>query len=304
MPETLGQLRQRLGSTPAGAGIRTDLLTDLINARIEDICHSRPWTRLNKTEGFLLLQAPYDTGTISINLGDTAGTGTGTVFTDMMTGWHFRPGNEIDWYYFTFVDATDFTIDRPFTGPSDFVNESFYLWQPVYELPSDVNELLSLQNPLLGGDLEERSYDWLESYAPSRLAYGPPAWWAPFQDSADGNAQIELYPGPDASYGLPMRYTAKPIRLVNSSDKFPNWFNSNCVYAGVLADLYRMADDQNRATAQEKQYLTLLGWMAQEDARRTPVSETHMADRYEQHRVERTLRRRGRAALRNWYPAQ
>ncbi len=301
MSQTLGEFQYRLSKTPIGAGVDAELLLGLINDRLEQITRSRPWTRLEK-QATLQTVAEYTTGTVTIDVGDTDGTGTDTVFTEAMDGRLIRLGNLIQFYTFIFVTATTFEISRPYEGTTDLEDSAFTIWQPVYELPADLAEISSLRNPTWGFDLEEASREWLDRSAATRFEIGPPRRWVPAEDSATGRTQIELHPGPDEAIGLPMRYTAKApyFSAGETSDQFPDWISVPCVYAGVLADLYRLQDEQQRAQSEEKRFEALLSDMAGEDARKTPVAEMNMADRYTQHRQARTLRSRGRAALRNW----
>lgn len=302
MPETLGEFQIRVSKTPVGAGCDAEVLLGLINDRIEQICRSRAWTRLEK-QTTLQTVAQYITGTVSIAVGATAGTGTGTAFTALMTGRLIRIANLIEFYTFTRVSATSFTIDRDYEGPEDAAGATFVIWQPVYELPSDVAEIKSLRNPILGKDLNEESREWLDRNAASRLLIDSPRVYVPAGDSSNRLAQIELYPGPKDAMGMPMRYRAQAFRFASTDDtdvEFPDWISVPAVYEGVLAGLYRNAGDRASADDQELIFKNLLGDMAGEDARKTPVSEAHIADRYTMHRIRRSLRNRGLAAFRNW----
>lgn len=305
MSETLGELQLRLSKTPVGAGIDAEVLLGYINDRIEQICRSRFWTRLEK-QSTLQTVGQYITGTVAIVVGATAGTGAGTVFTSLMTGRLIRIANLIEFYEFTYVSATSFTIERPYEAANNAVAAAFTLWQPVYELPAEVAEIRSLRNPTFGFDLNEQSREWLDRHAAARLLIESPRVFVPAEDSANGLTQIELYPGPIDAIGLPMRYRAQAPRygIDDTGVGFPDWFSGAAVYAGVLADLYRLQDEQQRAMAEEARYEKLRMEMAGEDARKTPVSESHIADRYTRHRVIRQLRGRERAAFRNWNGTQ
>ncbi len=299
MTQTLGEFQYALSKTPVGAGVDPEALLTAINLRIEQITRSRPWSRLEK-QALIQTVASYSTGTIDIASGATSGTGTDTVFTEAMDGRLIRLGGLFPYYTFIFVTATTFQISRSFEGTDDLDDAAYVIWQPVYELPSDLAEISSLKNQW-GSDLEEASREWLDRASGSRFSLGAPLLWVPSEDSGTGRTQIELYPGPEDAVGLPMRYTAKaPLFSVpaETSESFPDWISVPCVYAGVLADLYRLQDEQQRAQLEEQRFEKLLADMAGEDARKTPAAELNMADRYTNHRRARTMRGRGRG--RNW----
>jgi hypothetical protein len=302
MSETLGEFQIRVGKTPIGAGVDAEVLRGYINDTIERICRSRPWTRLDK-QSTLQTIAAYRAGTVSIAVGATAGTGSSTVFTSAMTGRLIRIVNLLEFYTFTYVSATSFTIDRPYEGAVDAVGATFIIWQPIVELPSDVAEIKSLRNPDLGIDMNERPREWLDRNAASRLLIDSPRLYVPAEDSANKLAQIELYPGPLDAMGLPMEYRAKPPRFASTDDtdvEFPDWISIPAVYAGVMAALYDDDGNNAQSIAWEQKFGARVMEMAGEDARKMPVSETRIADRYARHRVMRTMRSRGMATFRNW----
>ncbi len=308
MSETLGSFQSRIAKTPVGAGIDDEVLLGFINERIETICRSREWSRLKRTATIQTI-ARYATGTISIASGATSGTGTDTVFTSAMTGRFIRLANLLESYVFTYVSATAFTLDRAFEGDDDLVDAAFSIYQPVYELPADFGRLTSLVNPTLGIKLTETSRDYINRNAASRLAIEPPRVYAPFKDSSTPLQQIELYPAPQESVGLPLEYLAiAPLFDVDDPDvtevEIPDWISVPCLRAGVEADLYDMTKDGTMAQKREMAFMARLAEMAGEDARKSPVLETNMANRFTQHRAMRTMRGRGRAGLRNWRSAE
>lgn len=305
MATTLGQMREQLTKLPCGAGIDPILLNGYVNRRIELICQSRPWTRLHRDSDILTTIANYTTGTVSIAIGATSGTGSGTTFTPQMTGYRLRIANLIDWYTFTYVSATSFTIDAPYLGdtsttPSDAVDATFTLWQPVIQLPANLAEIRSIQNPAIAWNMTEQSQDWLDDLDPSRLRYGFPKTYVPFEQTSGDVAQIELYPGPIIEQRLPFKWKTQPPVLVNSSDIFPSWISTMAIFHGVQADLYEAADDQNRSLVQEQKFDRAVMVMASEDARRMPSGEIKISEREQVPRKLRTMRSLGRAALKNW----
>lgn len=300
MAETLGQFQGRISKYPVGAGVDAEVLLGIINDRIEEICRSRPWTRLEK-QSVLQTVAAYTTGTVTIDAGATSGTGDGTTFTSAMTGRLIRFNNLLEIYEFTYVGAGAFTIDRALEGDDDLEDVTFRIWQPVYELPSDLAEIKSLRNPTIGIDLEQFDREWLDRNATTRMNYGPPRLYVPAEDSANELPQIELYPGPEDAVGLPMRYRAQPPLFADVADtsvEFPDWFSIPAMTAGVLADLYELTGDPNTAQLWESKFQRRVMEMANEDARRMPPTVMGQADRYTAHRAARATR--GGVTSRNW----
>jgi hypothetical protein len=306
MAETLGSFQARISKTPLGAGVDAEVLLGMINDRIEVICRSRQWSRLKHTDTIQTV-AQYRTGTIDIAVGATSGTGTGTTFTTAMTGRRIRIANLLEYYIFTYVSPTAFTIDRAYEADDDADDVAYTIFQPVYAMPPDLAEVTSLINPTLGIEMQEVDRSYINRNAASRLAIEPPRVYAPFEDSSGGLTRIELYPAPGESVGLPLEYMALPP-LFDAEDPdteatFPDWISIPCLRAGVEADLYDLHNDPSGKQRKEMDFERFLMGMASEDARRSPAIETNMANRYTQHRAMRTMRGRGRAGLRNWRAA-
>ena len=292
--ETLGSFQYRVTKTPIGSGADLDVLQGFINQRIERYCRAFPWSRLEQ-QSVLQLVAEYDTGTVTIAAGATSGTGVLTVFTTAMTGRLIRFSNRLDFYTFTFVTGTSFTIDRALEGTDDLSGASYRIWQPVYELPSNLESVKSLRNLTLGIDMNEESREWLDQMDATRTTVGNPWVYAPAEDSSNGLPQIEVWPGPVDAEGLPMRWRMMPplFDLTSSTvdqTEFPDWMSIPCIFAGVMADLYGLAGDNVGSQRNEMLFTSLLKEAAGEDARRQPATRMQIADRYTLHRAGRAAR--------------
>ncbi len=304
MSETLGSLQYRISKTPLGAGIDSEVLLGYVNDRIEEICRLTEWQRLKKASTIQTVDE-YVTGTIDLAVGASAGTGTGTTFTAAMTGRRIRPANLLEYYIFTRVSNTSFTIDRPFENDDDLDDAAFTIFQPIYALPSDLREVTSLRNPTLGIELQEVDRNYINRNAASRINIESPRLYAPYPDSSDGLPQIELYPAPSEAVGLPLEYIAQaPFFTIDDTDELiPDWISIPCLRAGVEAELCKLHHDYQGKQVAEMDFMRLLGGVTGENARSKPATETNMANRYTEHRAQRTMRHRGRGALRNWRSA-
>lgn len=291
MAESLGNFCLRIGKHPAGAAVDPDLLRSTINDRIEQVCRNFPWSRL-KQQSILQTTAEYTTGGVSIDVGDTAGTGLLTAFTSQMSGRFIRLANLLPPYTFTFVSPTSFTIDRPFEGPDDLSDAGFKIYKSIYELPETLESIVSLRNLTRGFDMNEETREYLDRNAASRYAYGTPTLYVPAEDSATGLQQIELFPAPIVSEGLGMDWRLMPplfdLEHLDTDDEFPDWFSMPMLYAGVISDLYRLQGEMAASSMEEQRFQMLEKQMQGEDARRMPPQTMRQADRYTTHRVRRT----------------
>jgi hypothetical protein len=292
--ETFGSFRARCSKLPIGSSVDLDLLDGFINSRIEAYCRAFPWSRLEQ-QSQLQLAAEYTTGTVTISAGSTSGTGSGTTFTTAMTGRSIRFANRLDYYQFTYVSATSFTIDRALEGTTNLSAAGYRIWKHIYELPSNLESLKSMRNLTLGIDLNEVSREDLDQADAARIQSGNPYVYAPAEDSSSGLPQIEVYPGPTVGEGMPMRWraTAPLFDLTNDNvdqNEFPNWISIPCIFAGVKADLYGLIGDNQSALREEAVYEKLLKYAMAEDARRQPAGRMQIADRYTAHRAGRASR--------------
>lgn len=305
--ETLGQFQGRVTQTPIGSGTNQDILIGLINDAIEEICRSTEWSRLEK-QSVLQTVAPYQTGTVNVTVGSTLVTVTGGTFTSDMTGRFFRVLSELEYYGFTFASASTGNLDRAYEAADDAADAQFVIYKSVYELPSDVQSIRSLAVLNPGYDLDEITREELDRMAASRqvqTGFQTPEAYAPAEDSANGLAQIELWPPPSEAIGMPMRYYAKPPlfetepQLIDTSATFPDWISIPCVYASVMADLHRLQKEFAEASQWEQLFQMRLKVMQQEDARKRPPTVLREADRYTEHRFKRATGRY-RNVYRNW----
>src|ERR1700684_869618 len=210
MPETLGTLRAALVKLPEGASVDLEIIRTYINGRIEQFCEARPWSRLQLQNTFQSL-APYQTGTVSLNVGSNVVTGVGTTFTAAKTGWRFRAQNLFEYYYATYVSPTELTLDRNYDGSSNLSGVTFWLWQSQFQFPSNLSEISTEGIKRLGlpGALDQQSLAWLNQKDAARKIFGPPVVWVPVEDM-NGVAAGELWPGPSGAFGFEYDYQAKP----------------------------------------------------------------------------------------------
>lgn len=299
MAETFGGLELRLSQLPHGASIHQDVLDGFVNDRTQALIAFHPWQRLN-VNAMLQTPASFTTGTVAVANGSTSVVLTGGSFTSAMTGRRFRADNQPQFYTFTFVDANDGTIDRPYEGPTVTAG-AVNIWQAIYVLPENVDFFQSIECPRLLIDLDQTTQELLDlndagrQLIPDQIGTGPgvlaPLQFAPYQDDpVSGNSQIELYPGPVVAEGLPTRYRAKLVRFNSDTDAakaFPDWIDTGVIAAGVEADLYALAGNMAMVEKKEKDWENGLMRMVTQDNQRVVPQQMRMASRWVQHRIDR-----------------
>ncbi|MGA9769175.1 MAG: hypothetical protein WBV94_09050 [Blastocatellia bacterium] len=282
---TFGQLLFDLSKLPHGAGVDTVILKNAVNATYREILDKFPWTRLEKSSSIQTV-AIYETGTVAVTQGSTAITGTGTVWTTGMTGRRFRIDGREEFYTFTRTGNGTGTTERTYEGEDDGA-ASYRIFDNIVTLPSDLRVLESIKVPSINRDLDQIGREQLDQFAPARLDYGPPEVYAPFDDSAGGLPQIELYPIPETAEGLPIRYRTAKARLVASGDTLPEWMSEECLKTGVEAYLYGLAGDVGMRDRMRVDFLSLLADQKVVDIERMEPQQMRMASRFTRHRRAR-----------------
>lgn len=137
------QLRKQvIRDLPSSADVG-DLLS-IINDLQEEFQLQKSWNFYQKESSIVLIE-PYEEGTVTVTEDSTAVTGAGTTWTSAMTGRRMKFGGQTVSYVFTFASTTTGTLDRAYVGDTESEKE-YNIFQPNYDLPSDFNRILHLQN--------------------------------------------------------------------------------------------------------------------------------------------------------------
>jgi hypothetical protein len=118
-------------------GITNDTYTRSL-PRLED------WDVIIKTD-YLTMVPTEKTGTVSVTVGSTSVTGTGTAFTAAMTaasGYKISFSGNRDIYLFDYVSATSGTITPALSGPNDLTDRNFKIFKDEYDLAADFDRFL------------------------------------------------------------------------------------------------------------------------------------------------------------------
>lgn len=116
----------------------------LVNEAQRDLfyAHDWPWRRKNDV---LQTVAPYETGTVTVTLGSTTLTGSGTTFTSAMVGRKFRLTGDLDFYEISaYVSATEVTLADAYVNATQS-GIAYSIYQDVYALATDMDRILGMQ---------------------------------------------------------------------------------------------------------------------------------------------------------------
>lgn len=287
---TVGELQLRLNKLPQGANSDRVVLLGIINDVTQRYVNSYQWSRLSKTAS-LLTSALYETGTISVTNGSTAITGTDTVWTSAMTGRRIRISGRNETYVFTYTSATTGNLDRGYEGDTDTA-ATYQIFQSVYALPADVDQIDSVEVPSLNRDLDQESPEYLDKLATDRWALGHPMFYTTAPDITTAGVQypaIELYPVPDIAEGLIVRYRQSVALFTAPSDTFLPWIQFECIVAGCEAELHAAKGDIGLYQVKEGKFQMLLKDAIDSDSDRQYPDEMMMDERYTWHRTIRAL---------------
>jgi hypothetical protein len=277
---TLGALRFRLSK--AFPGLDPDLLDGWIQDTHSDILGELPWSRQQAT-GILQTTAPYTTGTVTVTNESTTVTGSGTTFTSGMTGRAFRIAGRDEYYEFTYVSSTSGTLDRGYEGDTAS-GASYSIFQFVYPLPTDCRILQDDAFPsmtrLTGAQMDATG------------VVGTPTNWASYMDDASTppRMQIELYPTPDESIGIPFTYTAEAADLSGASTILKAWVDSTALVEGVTAKIKAHLKDYTGAAYHATLAQKALDSMKATEAHGMAPTQMQLSSHYTGHRARRWSR--------------
>ena len=134
--------RQVMRDIPDNADLG-DLFSIIDDAQ-EDFQLSKPWNFYQKKSTITLI-TPYNTGTVTVTEDSTTVTGDGTTWTSAMTGRQIKFEAQSAVYDVTFVSTTELTLDRNYTEDTE-AGKDYSIYQSIYDLPSDFNRVIHLQN--------------------------------------------------------------------------------------------------------------------------------------------------------------
>ncbi len=272
-------------------GLSTELRDFYIQERRRLVLDTADWNPLH-THGILNTLPLVNAGTVAITAGSTSVVGTSTAWTSAINGREFRGTGRSEFYDLTFVSSTALTLSRAWEG--DTVTALTYkIFERIFSLASDVDVLESIKKITDGGaDMDLVSQERLDETAPSRPVFGPPNRYA-LHDYDENNdlVTVELYPIPDTAWGIPYRYTKKPVDFTLTSTQLESWIPASLIVEGALADLAGPAGEAADGATHEAKFQALLQVLVRKESRKRVARPMQMPARHTSHR-----RRRGQHA--------
>lgn len=273
----------RLLCSKAFPGTDADLLDNYINSRYAKVLDRRNWKGLEADARFVTVAA-YSTGTVALTLGSNAVTGTGTVFTALMTGRNFRVYGDTATYTFTRTGATTATLDRNYEGTTN-ATAAYLIYQDTFDLAADYKQPLVNRNERCPGEIVHWTRQQLDRAAPVRLASGEPEIYCFAPDSAAGLRRAQLYPTPayDASYPYSYIRTIARFTDADTATAIAPWVSIEMLMDFVKADC---KSDQTAEAKAERE----LALMVVRDINIEGSKKLRMSKIYTRHRIDRVRR--------------
>lgn len=208
LSELIGRIAIRLGyrypsGTPTLSSNRKSFIVNTINDACKDIAvtFQQDFTKYaTKT-----LDAPYETGTVSVTKGSTSVTGSGTNWTSSYEDWWFYGPDGRLYSISAIGGTTSLTLAEAYVGDTES-GASYKLTPLFYDLPSDLLQLVDIsykQTPLTGVPLRNLQ---------TLIGFGTPAYYALKGD------KVLFYPFPDEAMQVTLLYVRKPTVVSNDTD--------------------------------------------------------------------------------------
>lgn len=307
---TWGQLRLQLQTTAPGVSL--DLLDEFLNTRYEQALEATDWTGL-KAHATIQTQAAYQSGTdsVTVTVGSTTVTGSGTAWTSAITGQRFYKPGDMVIYTATYVSGTSLTLDRAYEGNGTEASgtvhaaSAYVFMQHIYALPSDCRSIVTVLNPITGLPMADFSKDQLDASSGRRTLVADPTSWAEYDDSAETSPpvlhQIEFYPPPLRARGFALEYLRAALGFDggNTSGSPLPFLSSSLLLYGVRADIAAHLEKLAQAAMYERKFQEELARLLRvEHMQRRVKTPVRMAEKYTRHRMARATRGR------TWGPGQ
>lgn len=238
--QTFGQLWQKL--LLYAPGLPPALAQQFIKNSYNRIVNYHYWSELF-TDWEKVLATEYSTGTVSVTNGNTAITGTSTVWTAAMTGRQIKFDDADGQPYYTFTRVTDTTgtLDRAYQGATD-TSTTYSIGEYYVEFPSNLAVLDDIrdidQNWRLRRQFHQPNY--LDLIDAKRSNEGSPTLYVAAPPRIDGTGttypRYEFWPRPSGGTHLVARYI-KTSELSANTDYPVAAVLPEAIIYGALVDL-------------------------------------------------------------------
>jgi hypothetical protein len=282
---TWGQIREAVQIKHPSASF--DELQLWMHEAYDAVLLARDWTLL-KSQWHYPTPAAYEAGTVAVVQGSSTIDGTGTAWTAEMDKRTIRIGNDPELYQFTFLTATQATLDRPYNGTTA-ATQTYLLVQRELILPGNMRFLQHVYNPRISSEpITEKTRAELSARP---LVVGEPLYYA--LDLVEGTdppyQRILIEPVPQTAGEIIISFIRTAVRFNGrNSTQYPEpWVNPWAIIKGAQSLGYPMgSNERNACQIEAGGHLQL---MHAEENRRVPATQLKPADRYTRHERMRRL---------------
>lgn len=241
--------------TPANELVKRKAILLMLNNKYQEICMGKHWRWMFRSIN-INLYAPYETGTVSSAQGSSLITGIGTNFDATMHtgGFFFIKGDDTIYTVDEVLTPTTLNLTTKFAS-ADITNAGFSLAIGRYDLPYDVEEILSIWadkrwEMLPVGTQELRQIESTRQYG---MFLATPRYYTIIdRNEEDDRLQMEFYPYPEKPYSVHMDYKRRILVLTDSQDSrpiIPDAFRAVLYYAALSEFFLYLKDPQSAALA-------------------------------------------------------
>lgn len=191
-----------------------------INYVQQDVCARWPWSFLEGREAIATV-ADYLTGTVSVNAGSTALTGSGTTFTSTQgDGTYFiQLSSANNWYRVSAqVSGTALTLEQAYAQTTNAVNLTYTLRKFFYSLSSSADEVLDVRNWNTPVKLIQCDFRTIDLINPLVQSTNAPYAYMMFGTDASGNQIFMPYPFPTDARLFEFRTRKRPTDMSGGGD--------------------------------------------------------------------------------------
>lgn len=290
----IARLSRECGDRPPDGVLAMRWLED----RYRQVWGAASWQFTRKED---LIQTVDDIVADSVTVTNASATVTETTSTGKWTSAvvdrFFRRTGDNQYYKissFSNLNPDTITLNRVYEGTTGTA-VGYRIFQNIYSLNNEVGVIEGFVSLKDSFSLIDVNQEWLDRSYPNRPTVGIPRYWAPAGRDSNDIYQVELYPIPDAAYGMLYHYTQEAPYITGGEAKtIPQVFES-LLRHGWKADYWRwrasMDDSRGNefvyAAQEEMLFSKELNEMVSREFQNDPPHRLRLAGRYIGHRALR-----------------
>lgn len=231
-------------------------LTAWINSAYQYISGLYNWPWLVKN-GTIQTVTQITTGTVTINAGSTSLTFSSGPAVSVANQYMIRFDTvSDDWYNISSHSAasTSATLASAFLGTSNLTAGTYTLRKVYYSMPSDCDRIIDLRQAITKIKLVPVDIRTFDVYLPDPSSVSTPVYYAPVGLDTSKNWQITLYPVPDQTMNIQVRYLQTITALSSGSDVpiVPAKFHDAIVFGALYLYGHSYIDDTRMQSAKAR----------------------------------------------------